>query len=342
MDAATPPGPAGRRWWRRAAWGVGGLLLLHTALWWAAVRLLENEAANARVTLPPDWSVSHGAPARGGWPFAARLDLPDVHLVHQGDATIRLETLRLALDIRHPTRLAIAVLGRITLETADLEPLAFTAAEAAGHVSLTRPTNAVFRLRGLEGAMPAGLIHIAAADLTARFDPTAGVEGDALTTDFTFTGADLAGILAESDRGVGTRMDRFRANFTVSGPWRADLASPRAMATAWRDAGGKLTIQQLAATWARLDLDLQATITLDRALQPEGRGTLGAGGIAAMLDRMVGQGFIAPSAARTIKAVLSTMPTTPDGQVSVPVTLRGGAVQVARFPLLRVPPLQWR
>ena len=80
--------PAGTRPRRRrlrrlaaAAVAVVALATTHAAAWiWLTGELRDGVAAWAALRRAEGWQVGHGPPARGGWPFAVALTVPDVAL----------------------------------------------------------------------------------------------------------------------------------------------------------------------------------------------------------------------------------------------------------------------
>ena len=131
--------------------------------------------------------------------------------------------------------------------------------------------------------------------------------------------------------------------------WQARLsqpvppgAVPAERARAWRNAGGRLELSRVSLRWGPLDATGQGTVTLDDQLQPRAEASIEATGLPATLDALARSGAIAPTAASAAKAVLAILAApAPGAPVRVPVQLADGILTVARFPLVRFPPLAW-
>lgn len=333
-----------RRAW---SWLAAATLLasaLHAAIWFTATVRLEAAAdARLRGLGEQGWKVGTGTPLHSGWPFQAVVTVPEVRVVHAA-STLVLQTaaVRLTLSPRTPSRVTVALDGPVVAAIDGEAAVPITFSRAEGRFTIVGPGDAEIVLREVRGVFPEGPVALGRFDMHAIYNAAAEASQDALAVEVTAGEIELAGLLPLPATGLGTRIALAELNFTLSGPIWLGLGNQRAVAAAWRDGGGRLSIARLAAQWGRLDLDLQATIGLDARLQPEGRGTLGAGGVSELLDRMVGEGLVPPSSARAIKAVISMMPKTPDGQVSVPAVLQNGTVTVARFPMARMPLVQWQ
>lgn len=334
--------PRFRRWHLIPA----ALLLLaglHGGVWLAAgwhLRAALDDLARPDPGQP--WRVEHGAVRTAGWPLAATLEIADLRLVNAGRRiTVRITGARASLGLRHPGLTVIALAGPITVESEGERAADITATRAEGHVGLVAPHAATLFVRGLRVTTATGPLGTDRLDLRATPGPAATAGDIALTLDASAEGIEFGG-LAPALRGpLGTRITSAALNATLSGPIDLRLPSPAHVARTWRNAGGVLTLNALDLQWSRLDVNLQATLGLSPTLQPEGSGTAGAGGIAETLDRAVGEGMLPASTARAAKAVIGLMPQTPDGKISIPLSLKGQMLSAARFPLMRVPELQW-
>ncbi len=118
--------------------------------------------------------------------------------------------------------------------------------------------------------------------------------------------------------------------------------SPRAAATAWREAGGAVTLSDITLAVGGTHAAGQGRIGLDDALQPRLDGTMHVTGYEAGLDGLAAAGVLTRQAAVAAKAVLGLLAApAPDGGADVSVQVVGGVLTVARFPLLRLPALSW-
>ena len=117
---------------------------------------------------------------------------------------------------------------------------------------------------------------------------------------------------------------------------------PRVAAAAWRQAGGTVELSDITVTMGRARVLGNGRVWLDDALQPRLDGTVHVTGYEAGLDDLAAAGILTRQATVAAKAVLGLLAApTPDGGADVPVQIADGVLTVARFPLLRVPALDW-
>ncbi|MBP0465731.1 DUF2125 domain-containing protein [Roseomonas sp. PWR1] len=350
MTAKTPARPA--RGYRRAAIGAlllfAALLAAHGLAWrfvtgamavgfsdWVAQRRAEG------------WTVDHGVPTRGGWPFAARLTVPDVAVagvtpsLPQGFAWTAGQ---LALAIVPPR------LDRLVVVPQGPQALRLGAAEipyAADRLELVLPLEpgpgpraAALTVAGLRAAAPDGPLSV--DSLRASLVPAP--EGDA------------AILAAQAERVVlpasplaaafGQRIEHAALEARLTGPVVAAPGLPPALrAEAWRRAGGSLDVTRIALRWGPLLGEGVGVLRLDPALQPEGTGTLALEGAPEALAALARAGLVAPRAALAGQAALALMGRAPPSggppRIDVPISLQGGVVAVARIPLARIAPVAW-
>ena len=117
---------------------------------------------------------------------------------------------------------------------------------------------------------------------------------------------------------------------------------PRSAAVAWRQAGGAVDLSDIAVTIGHAHALGKGRIWLDDALRPRLDGTLHVTGYEAGLDDLAAAGVLTRRTAVAAKAVLGLLAApTLDGGADVPVQIADGVLAAARFPLLRVPALDW-
>jgi hypothetical protein len=116
----------------------------------------------------------------------------------------------------------------------------------------------------------------------------------------------------------------------------------RSAAMAWRQAGGVVDVSDIALTTGRARALGTCRIWLDGALQPRLDGTMHVTGYEAGLDELATTGVLTRQTVVAAKAVLDLLAAPAlDGGADVPVQIADGALAVARFPLLRMPVLDW-
>jgi hypothetical protein len=350
MTAKTPARPA--RGLRRAA--IGALLLFavlaaaHGLAWrfvtgamavgfsdWVAQRRAEG------------WTVEHGTPARGGWPLAARLAVPDVAIA---GATPSLPdgfawtAGQLVLAVAPPRldRLTVAPQGsqRLRLGAAGIPYVAERLELVLPLEPGPGPRAAALTVAGLRAAAPEG--PLAVESLRASLVPTP--EGDVAMLTAQAEGVVLpASPLAAA---FGQRIAHAALEARLTGPVGAMPGLPPALrAEAWRRAGGTLDVTHIALRWGPLSGEGAGVVRLDPALQPEGTGRLALEGAPEALAALTRAGLVAPRAAMAGQAAIALMGSAPRNggppRVELPVSLQGGVVAVARIPMTRIAPIAW-
>ena len=295
------------------------------------------------------WDVEHALPRRAGWPFAARLVVPDfrvtgaARVVPQGFAW---EAGHIALDLtpRHPERLSLTAEGPQRLRigatsipyTAEWLQVLMPLDPAMG----SRPTE--FRLEGLRASAPDG--PVTAARVLALATP-GGADDDAGLR-LHLTASRIVLPPGPDAHPFGRGVESATADAVLSGPPPSPIPmTVREQAEAWRDGGGRIDLQEVALRWGPLAGALRMTLRLDAALQPQGSGRLVLERPSEALGAVAAAGMIDPRAATGAQTMLALVARVPEQggppQVDVPVALERGTVSVARIPLVRLGPLVW-
>ncbi len=334
---------AARASWRRPATFVLVAILIllsgHGAAWWWATGEIEDAWPRVVATAKSyGWEVSGGSPVRGGWPWAASVRRPDILASRPfGDATLRLKFDGIAL------RLSPADLRAVRVEA--LGTLTATVGNGPG-VEL-RADSAVLRTP-LDGVGPVALAVKGLLASGPGIGPGGGgASGLALMTlDAVLEGASVSA----SARGVQARPplpSPFEAGgsmalrFVVTPPFPV-AATPALSARQWQAAGGRVSVPELMVRWGPLAIDGHAAGGLDAALQPELQGILDTQGAPDLLEAAAKAGVVAKPVAQAARAVLSILTMSAgSGPVRLPVTLSDGALAVAKFPLARLPRVDW-
>lgn len=350
MSAKPPAIPS--RGARRAAIGVFVLLALllaaHGLAWrWVAGAMAVGFSDWVAQRRAEGWSVEHGVPARGGWPFAARLTIPDVAFagpMHGQPPGFAWTAERLVLAISPPRldRLMVMPQGAQRLMLGgDSIPFAADRLDLAVPIEPgPGPRPVALSVAGLRATLrdgPLSLDRLEAslipADAGASLLLSAWAEGAALPP------SPLAAAF-------GPRLERAGLEGRLTGPVVAAPGLPPAMrAEAWRRAGGGLEVSRLALRWGPLLGEGSGLVRLDQALQPDIVGMLALEGGAEALGALARAGLVAPRAALAGQAALGMMGRAPAGggapRVELPVALAGGVLTIARVPIARIPPLAW-
>jgi Uncharacterized protein conserved in bacteria (DUF2125) len=335
MPAKSPPSR-----FRLLLWLLPLALLMaaaaHAAWWWHLSRQLEAGFATwAAARQAEGWVVEHGTPARGGWPRAALLVLPEPRLAAPNGVTWQGGRLELRLDLPWPDRLRLAATGPQVLLLDDRR-LDFTATDLTGSLPLQAaplPSEGELRAEGLRAEVPDG--PLALRDAALRF---ASLPDGAVMVDMALAGLNyppLAPLLGPVVQRLAVR---------VSSQPVPPLPIARRVAQ-WRAMGGRLELHDLDVRWGPLQVGGSARFELDPALQPTGGATLELTGLPETLRAATAAGLLTPSGASGLGVMAALLQRSGGGgeppRVHLPLTLANRRLAVAGFDLLQLPPLRW-
>jgi hypothetical protein len=324
---------------------------------WAASRLDAGYAGWVQGQRAAGWTVTNGEPSTSGWPFSAKLTIPDLFLSGgrpdiPGGLTWSGDRVVLTVALLHPGRLGIALEGMQRLRVADGADIPFTADQLAVTVPLDADAPARFadlsatNLRvGLpEGGIAANPLTLALVHVHLDSTPAAAQGESALAIAGSAQDIGLPAPPAGRAWPLGPRIASvsFEAALTGPLPLAADIA---VRAAEWRDGGGTLEIRRLALGWGPLGLSASATLALDEHMQPMGAGSAHIVGEDATIAALVANRVVTASAATAARTILGLMSRAPDGggapEVDVPLTLQNRTLTMGRIPLAKLPELLW-
>jgi hypothetical protein len=341
--------------WRAGRLALGATLAIvllaaagHALLWlWLCGRVEEGFEAWAASRRSEGWRVAHGAPRRGGWPFAAALTVPEFRLrggagLLPGGVDWRAEALVLRVSPPRLDRLAVEAPGRHRLRLGEAS-LPFT----AGSLSLALPIDggaapreAAAAARRLRFDTPAGAAEVRSASLD--FGTRGGSEG-AATLRVSAADVALPADLPGTAR-LGRAVERIGLDLLLTRPVPPGR-DPARRAAAWRDGGGALEVRALDARWGEAAASASATLALDGALQPAGTGALRLAGGEALLDAAGDAGLLSPFAAAAARIALRALDRAPPGggpaRAELPLVLRDRSLRVGGISVARLPALEW-
>ncbi len=281
--------------------------------WQVALNRMEAGAlAWAEARRAEGWQVAHGAPQRGPLPWRPEVALPGLRVQNPLGLGLEAGSLRLALDPRTPRHLRLRAEGELAL--------------LAGAQRVPVQAQALEGLAGLQGRdLVWNADSLVAPGLESRRIALRWREGHAQVT-------------ADATRLGAVRLDGFSL--------LAALENPAATPAAFRAGGGTLRLLQAEARRGEARAEAQATLSLDAALQPEGRGqlTLHAPGewVAALRE----SGLLAPQVAGPLAIAAQLGARVPPGggppRLEMPMELRARRLTVARFPVASLPEVAWR
>lgn len=168
---------------------------------------------------------------------------------------------------------------------------------------------------------------------------------------FATVGLELSQLLLPSGTRLLTTDPVERASFDavikgpVAAPADVTMSAPLAeFLAAWRDAGGVVELSSFAFAQGPLALTGNATVALDRDLQPEGAGTVTAAGLSNAVEILIDDGRIPPDRALMARTTVKALEKpSADGrpQATVGLSLQNRAVSFGPVPLLAVPRIEW-
>lgn len=332
---------------------LSGLVLLallavaHTLLWrWMGSQLEAGFNAWTQARRAQGWQVEHGTPVRGGWPLAASLNVPNLHLTggtgsFPGGIDWQAGTMQLRLRLPHIQTLVVDLPDAQRIAT-GFGDFSFAAERLEARLRLEPgipPRDAEIIAERLRLGTQSGAVEL--QSLVANVDTrSTATEGEAAFT----LNLQAEDATLPTPSPLGQKIESLSLDASLTGPVPPGR-EPRQRAEAWRDGGGTLEVQGMSLRWGPLGLSGAATMALDDQLQPMGAGTLRVTGIEALLDTLVASGAMPARTAGNIKPMLGLVMTRPaDGgppHVELPLTLERRSLSAMRLPLVKVPMVVW-
>lgn len=330
--AKRPRGP--RAWLAAGACAVALLVLLDTAgWWWLTGRMMAQLAAWQAAQRAAGTTVAVGPVARAGWPVWAELTLAEVSVATGPNQAFAWQAAGATLVSRpwDPDRLDILLDGQQTLRVGGATPVHLAVDRL--DVSLAVGSGVVtLEARGAVVPLDSGRVTADAVSLRlGRADAQLAVAGLDLPTR----------ALAGRTLPFGGRVAWLELHASWNQPVPA-LRDAAASLAAWRDAGGRLTLDGLSLRWGKLDAGGHAVLGLDANLQPDGGGLVRLTGAGEAVDALVRSGTMTRNEGRVATTVLGLLSSPgPDGvpQAELPVSLHDRVLAVGNSPVLRVPAL---
>lgn len=327
------------------------LLLAYTAFWATAAGRLRTALATApeQALAGQGIVLALGDPVVEGFPLHLTVRLAGLRAQWPTGTVVETGPLELTAWAWAPSDIAVTGKGPVRLDLAGSSRHAPVAGQAAGltgalvlgaegHIRsatlmLEQPRTAA---AGGLGPLSAGA---ATATWTAPLKAPAGPTDPQGRTSLLIQGLELPGAVPAP---LGHRVDQIALSFEPHGPLPA---RPDAQGlAAWRDGGGTLEILALRLLWSGIDMRVEATLALDRDMQPEGAGTAELSGSDPLVDMMIQTGSLEAGQGKAVKAALGMMARrTVDGRhaVAVPVTLQDRKLFIGPIPVATVPPVSW-
>ncbi|WP_428394070.1 DUF2125 domain-containing protein [Lichenicoccus sp.] len=322
-------GKAGGRLW--GALVLAGLLLAADSLLWLRMqRMLSQRLEALRDTAASHgWRLEIAQGGRGGWPWAATLDLPLVRLrgapaLLPTTITWSGERLIVSLSLAHPRRMTVLAHGTQTLsfgDRGDLPRVRFWGGEIALHLPAWSHQS-----------------HVATFDARALHVARAGAGPDDV-----LTAASLAGSVRWTADAQAVRLAVDAIGLPRDAGTATSQVVPGVTLAASLSGDGRLLLQEAALRWKDAQVILSGAATLPRG--GNGAFSVHIVGADALLSMAATAGILTPRAASTARAVLALI-TSAGGVATGPVVLppldlplglHDGVLSLGRIPLLRLP-----
>lgn len=305
-----------RKWSAAVTLVVLGLVGGAYYVWQEATTRLEQELGRwTEARRAEGWRIAHAAPRRTGFPLSAALKLDGLRFDAPNGVGFESERATLGLF-------------------------------ASDHSQLHLSFEGAHRLTHAQGSTP---VQSASLGLRIRLDGAGGtLEGDRLrfgeemeVQQFTASLFGLAVDLRANQLATAglPRVEQMHVVGRATHP-------PTTTAAAWRAAGGAVNVERLELRAGSVIALLTGTLTLDAALQPEGRGTLALTNAQEAVATLAAAGLIAPNLVTPMRAVLGfAARVPPEGgppRVDLPLELRNRRLTAARLPVGSMPAIDWR
>jgi hypothetical protein len=270
------------------------------------------------------------------------LDLSGGHAMLPGGLDWRADRVVLSLGLLDFWTLIVEPQGQQVVRLAGMRAITCSADSLVASVPLGRGRADRIALEadgltaGVLGPKERPDFHIdhLALRLMARLKGAARIDASA---DFDATGVELP------DDGrwpLGALVKHAAADISLASPALSGVAAAD-QARAWHDWGGVLTIQNLVLLWGPLDMQAQAHMGLDDALQPAGAGHTVIKGWAQTVDALAAGGVMPDGMAQTVKIVMGLMSKGPDGALNVPFQVKDSTLSVGKIPLVKLHVVDW-
>jgi hypothetical protein len=316
-----------------------------------------------------DIIVSHGPPARSGFPFALVLKLPDFEIARGGRYPLGWRSQSITAEVNPWTlgEATFAFPGKHAL-VAPVDgrprPLDVTLDEGRLDVRLDgrgKPRAAALNLGQVDARLAdtGERYRIATARVVARRPQAAGGPGAALSqaagrapaaggaTVELETDTRIAGLVLPPQQAgpLGPEIKTINVLADVVGPMPA--APTAEEARRWRDAGGYVELKDVLIAWGRLEIRGAGTARLDAELQPDVRLDSRVRNGDAIIDALVATGQMRVPESLLAKAALAALSRPADDGgppvLRVPITVRdGNRVYLGPVRIARLPALVWR
>ena len=320
----------------------------YAGFWWFAAGRIKEAVAGL-----PEMARAQGVDAAwqsvrvGGFPLAFRIELAGVTIRGSGTtpgAELRTPSLRASARPWALRAWQLAAPDGIsaTFGPGDAPLAKLSAASATGAVAVAANGGAAIWLTLDEAKAAANGSDFAAraVDAWVILPPDAPVVHNEAGIGIA---ADLREVAVPAvPRGFANAIDDIGFAMTLMGTLSA--APPRQAATAWRDSGGTLELDQFQLRWGELGITGSGTLALDTGLQPIGGFSGAIAGYDQLMAALVAAGRVKPGDARLARLALAILAKAgPDGrpEISTSFRIQDGEMYLGPAKLGRMPRIDW-
>lgn len=326
-------------------------VVLVYALWWQkagkqAVSVLDGLVARARLA---GVGIDYHGPYLSGFPLKVGVLVRDLHVSgpHGGLILTAQE-----LEIAAPAWDALNPLLSLTAPslTGDLGAgmATLSSPQARGKLGLDATGTPIHAELGLPHprltlAAAGGLVSAdyRADSLQVKLDRPVPPPNDHLSAGLALN-LDMVGLGVPQAPGLGGRIDHLGLNARLMGA--VPLPVDAATLSAWSRDGGTVEIDRLSLRWGGMGVSANATLSLDRALQPLMAGSADVTGYEVLIDGMTAAGRLRPGDGDVAKMALGLMSRPGVGGEStmrLPLGLQNHKLTLGPLPLAQVPDIHW-
>ncbi len=330
---------------------VVAAVLLGGLWFWLAGRLEQVIAETTAFHRAQGYEVSYELGEASGLPFAMRRSAAAPSIASPDGWRWQGPSLEGEAELFRPLELRLDYPGRheiVPPAETGLASLSVDTETATGLVELGLDGGVAAVSTEVSGlsADTAAWGQVTADTLTARVAPLAAPQG-ATAADgpeprhaVSLALSDLR-LPADSRPLLGHNITRLGFEGTIFG--LPPEAPPAEALQAWRQAGGKMAVEQLDLAWGALVASGNGTLGLDEALRPAGLLDAEVAGLPQLVDLLVDEGRLDEAAGLGIKLGLMVLPGRNDSAgrrlLRVPVRLEGGTLFLGPLPLARLEPV---
>ncbi|MTJ81165.1 MAG: DUF2125 domain-containing protein [Telmatospirillum sp.] len=288
------------------------------------------------------WRIGAGTVDVGGFPGAIRVTIAAPDVTDPAGNRWEGPPVTLSLPLFGLGRLHADAAGRhrVTLASGRSIPVTVSRAAIDAEIGWDGPGEVSIEAQGVSADT------VTVALITLRGQAVRGRPAAGEAWDLSLTARELR--LPDDLRlPFGTTVTSARVDALIEGAavFRKGLSlTPQALAS-WRDAGGRVDLQEAEIVWPPLSLGGTGSLSLDARLQPVLKSDCTLRGLFPALDRLVGEGWMTPrdrALAGLVLGLLARPGRDGKPELQVPVSLSGGRLSVGSVPILTVPELTWK